>query len=309
MTTAPDHARMSPLAVAATLFLVAVFAGDQLSRKVILEQLTPLWSGALAYSIAGAVLWAHALWTGVDYKPASSASWRAHGLSGLLFLAVNAVGLFGVQQTLASRAGVFIFTYPLFVAVFGAFGARGERLRLPAVAGMGLAFFGVVVVLRDRMAGTGATLFGDGLILLSAALLGLLIVHVRNVSRDTSASQAILWQMTLSLPGFFLLASLLEPSPTALDSRPAWALLYQALAINALGFLGRAMLIARYSANTVSSFFFLTPALAVLFAWALLGDPLTMGMVLGGLVVGIGVLVVYQTNERAPATPPSEASP
>ena len=54
----------------------------------------------------------------------------------------------------------------------------------------------------------------------------------------------------------------------------------------------------------VSSFFFLTPALAVLFAWALLGDPLTMGMVLGGLVVGIGVLVVYQTNERAPATPP-----
>ena len=60
------------------------------------------------------------------------------------------------------------------------------------------------------------------------------------------------------------------------------------------------MLIARYSANTVSSFFFLTPALAVVFAWALLGDPLTPSMILGGVVVGVGVLIVYQANERRP---------
>ena len=112
MSTHPTSTseRMSPVAVAATLVLVAVFAGDQLSRKVILEQLTPLWSGALAYTLAGVVLWGHALWTGVRWRPVDAAAWRAHLISGVLFLAVNAVGLFGVQQTLASRAGVFIFT-------------------------------------------------------------------------------------------------------------------------------------------------------------------------------------------------------
>lgn len=301
--------RMPPIAVLSTLILVLIFAGDQLSRKVILNQLTPLWSGSFAYTIAGVVLWMHAMWTHIEWRPANRVSWLAHGVSGLLFLAVNVVGLYGVQQTLASRAGVFIFTYPLFVALFGSLGSQGERPRSSVVMGMFLAFIGVVVLMSDRIKGAGATLWGDCLILTSAALLGLLIVHVRKVSRATSASQAILWQITLSLPGFYLLSLYFEAIPTAMNHGTMWALLYQAIAINSLGFLGRAMLITRYNANTVSSFFFLTPVLAVLFAWALLDDPLTIGMMFGGLIVGGGVLLTYLNNERTPVVSLKESAP
>jgi drug/metabolite transporter (DMT)-like permease len=296
--------KLTAFAIFMTLVLVAIFSGDQISRKILLSDVTPLWSGALSYSLATIVLWVYISIKGEHSLPVGSA-WRKHLISAILFLLVNVVGLYGVQNTLASRAGIFVFTYPLFVAVFGSLGSKGEAVSARGWIGMILAFAGVAYVLQDKMTGSGASLFGDSLILLSACFLGMLIVHVRDVSREYGSNPAILWQLTLSLPFLWIAALFLESAPSSISSGSYMALMYQAIGINVIGFLGRAMMIEKYNASQISSFFFLTPVLAVLFGYLLLDDPLTTGIFAGGLIVGIGVLLTMQSGRKKAKPDPS----
>ncbi len=63
---------------------------------------------------------------------------------------------------------------------------------------------------------------------------------------------------------------------------------YMGLAVNAITFVVRAELFRRYSANTVSTFLFLTPVIGLVLGHLFLGEPLTRAVGLGAIVVFFG---------------------
>ena len=68
---------------------------------------------------------------------------------------------------------------------------------------LSLILAGVLIVFSDRLVPSlGASWLGDSLILLASALLGLMILHLRQVTHYVSPLQATLWQMSLSVPFF-----------------------------------------------------------------------------------------------------------
>ena len=295
-TSSTNKSSMSWTAVALALGLCIIFGGNQVASKVALKEFTPLFCGALAFTLAFLALCTYVLVSTHEWQLPSHLVWRLHCLSAILFVLFNGTALVGLQFTLASRASIFIAIHPFFVVIFNTLSPQREQINVGKFLGLCLTFAGVIIVFSQRLSGQmGASWIGDSLILLAAALLGLIILHIRTVTRYVSSIQATLWQMGLSIPIFWLATWILEPPLTIPPFSEAWlGIVYMGLAVNALAFVVRAELFRRYSASTVSAFLFISPVFGLFLSHWLLGDPLTWAVILGGALVSLGVFLVYR---------------
>ena len=282
-------------AVAITLAICVLFGGNQVASKIALQQFPPMLCAALAFSISTIVLWIYAWFTDREWQVPSRQLWRLHIISAILFVLFNAIALIGLQFTLASRASIFIAMHPFFVVVFNYLTPSREQIGWQKLLGLGWTLVGVLIVFSDRLTLLSRTNWlGDSLILVASALLGLIILHIRTVSNYVSPLQATLWQMSLSIPIFWLAAFLFE-SPLIFPqfSESWWGIFYMGLVVNAIAFVLRAELFRRYSASTVSAFLFVSPITGLWLSHWFLDDPLTWTLGLGGVMVALGVFLVY----------------
>lgn len=289
---------MPPVAVASVLILCTIFANGMVSAKVGLREFPPLFCGALAFTLASGSLWVYARILGVQLQPPSRAIWRSHCISAILFLLAKATLLGGLQWTLSIRANIFMAVYPFFVAIFNSLVARQERLNGSKWVGLCLTFAGVAIAFGDRLSPqSGGSLLGDSLVLLASGFLALIVLHLRRVTRSVPAMQAIFWQVTLSLPVFWLGAFSFESPLTLPQFSISWlAIAYNGLIGNAIGLALRAELFRRYSANTVSSFLAFVPIIGLGLGHWLLAEPLNWTVGLGGIIVSSGVFIVYRSK-------------
>ena len=286
-------------AVALALSVCALFGGNQVASKVALREFSPLLGGALAFTLASLALWIYALVRSLEWQPPSRLVWRLHSISAILFVLFNATALIGLQFTLASRASIFIAIHPFFVVIFNSLSPKREQISVGKFAGLCLTFAGVIIVFSDRFSPQiGASWVGDSLIVLAAALLGLIILHIRTVTCYVCSTQATLWQMSLSVPIFWLGAWMFESPLTMPPFSESWlGIVYMGLAVNAIAFAVRAELFRHYSANTVSAFLFTSPVIGLGLSHWLLGDPLTWAVGLGGAFVSLGISIVYRFGQ------------
>lgn len=290
---------MPLLAMALALAVCVLFGGNQVASKVALRGFSPLLGGALAFTLASLALWIYALIRSLEWQPPSRLVWRLHSISAILFVLFNATALIGLQFTLASRASIFIAIHPFFVVIFNSLTPKREQLNLGKFAGLCLTLAGVVIVFSDRFSPQiGASWVGDSLIFLAAALLGLIILHIRTVTCYVGSTQATLWQMSLSVPIFWLGAWMFESPLTMPSFSESWlSIVYMGLAVNVVALVVRAELFRHYSANTVSAFLFTSPVIGLVLSHWLLGDPLTWAVGLGGLLVSLGVFIVSRFGQ------------
>lgn len=289
---------MPLVAVASVLILCTIFASGMVSAKVALREFSPLFCGALAFTLASAALWFYARILGVKLQPPSRAIWRSHCISAILFLLAKASLLGGLQWTLSIRANIFMAVYPFFVAIFNSLISRQERLKGSKSIGLCLTFAGVAIAFGDRLSPqSGASLLGDSLVLLASGFLALIVLHLRQVTRSVPSIQAIFWQIVLSLPAFWLAAFIFESPLTLPQFSISWlAIAYNSLMTNAIGLVLRAELFRRYSANTVSSFLAFVPIIGLGLGHWLLAEPLNWTVGLGGVIVSSGVFIVYRSR-------------
>ncbi|HIK12268.1 MAG TPA: DMT family transporter [Oscillatoriaceae cyanobacterium M33_DOE_052] len=291
-----NESPMSVQAVGITLGICALFGGAQVAVKVALGGFTPLFCGALAFTMSTVGLWVYGYLRGERLQLPSRQVLPLHLISAFLFVLFNGTALMGQQLTLASRASIFLASHPFFVVLFNYFTPRRQRLNGGVLMGLGLAFAGEVVVFGDKLAASsGASWLGDGLMMVASALLGLIIIYLRTVTNYVSTIEAVWWQSVLSVP-FFWLGAWLWESPLLIPAgfAPWWALVYLSVGVNAIAFATRAELFRRYNANSISSFMTISPVMGVILAHLLLGDPLNWGVGVGGAVVFAGVLLVYR---------------
>jgi drug/metabolite transporter (DMT)-like permease len=297
--TASNHKSLMPLgAVAIALFICALFGGNQVASKIALQQFPPMLCAALAFTLASTSLWIYAWFKDSEWQIPDRLIWRLHIISAILFVLFNAIALIGLQFTLASRSSIFIAMHPFFVVIFNYLTPSRERIGWCKWLGLGLTLVGVFVVFGDRLIpSSGASWIGDSLIILASALLGLIILHIRHVTRYVSPIQATLWQMGLSVPIFWLAALIFESPLTFLPfSESWWGIAYMGLAVNAIAFVVRAELFRRYSANTISAFLFISPITGLWLSYWFLGEYLTWTVALGGAMVALGVFLVYRVT-------------
>jgi drug/metabolite transporter (DMT)-like permease len=289
------HARpLDAIAAAIMLVLCLSWGFNQVAVKLALPEVPPFLQAAIR-SAGGALI------------VASFARWRdvaLLGRDGTLIAGLVAGALFGLEflliyrglvWTSASRAVLFLYMAPFFVALGARFFLPGERLGVWQWLGLALSFAGVALALgvpapaADRFA-----LIGDVMMILAAALWGAttLVIKASALARAPH-EKILLYQLVVSVPILAIAAAMFGERISGLPSAvPLASLAYQTIWISSVTYVAWFALIVRYSASRLSAFTFLTPLFGVAAGNLVLGEPITPAFAAAAALVAAGLVLV-----------------
>src|SRR5690349_4884996 len=191
---------LSPGAVALMLMLCLSWGFNQIAVKLVLADVPPMLQALSRSAGALPVLLIIGWLRGVKFFEHDGTLWA--GLCNGTIFGIEFVLIYqGLLHTSASRAVVFLYIAPFFVAL-GSYVFLGERLRPAQWAGLGLSFAGVALAIGVPQPNVDAkVLFGDLLIVGGGALWAstTLIVKATPLIR-APAEKGLGYQVAISIP-------------------------------------------------------------------------------------------------------------
>ncbi len=286
---------------AAFLLLTLVWGTTWAVIRVGLTGIPPFTGVALRFAIAGLLLLALAPRLGVRFGRSrrEAGLWAANAL--LSFCVSYSVVYWSEQYIPSGLAAVLFATNPLLVAALAHFALPGERLSLPAAAGLLLGFGGVALIFSDDLRLLGGERVRE------AALVMLVSPAVSAVS-SVAIKRWGAGIHPLSLAAVPMLACAVVMTPFALvvergarvvfDARSVAALLYLAVLGSALTFTVYYWLLARVPATRAALISYLIPMVAVGIGAVWFGEPLRPRLLAGATLVLAGVGLVSALRTR-----------
>ena len=214
-------------------------------------------------------------------------------VAGLLFGLEFVLIYGGLRFTSASRASLFLYTAPFFVALGGRWLLPADRFGTSQWGGLSLCFIGLALAIGVPQASVNAsTLIGDLMLIGAGAAWGAttLVIKATRLSH-ISPEKTLVYQLVVSVPVLAVAAALFGERVTAMPGAvPLSWLVYQVVVVG-VTFPFWFMLIQRFSATRVSAFTFLTPLFGVAAGCLLLHEPFTLAfgaavaLVIAGLVL------------------------
>ncbi|MBW8058347.1 MAG: DMT family transporter [candidate division NC10 bacterium] len=301
----------------AILTVCLIWGGVAVAIKVGLWDAPVFGFVAARFWLGGAALWLWARWRGASLTIPSAlvpSLVRVAVFFTLLMVCVT----WGTGMTAASRSSVFINTQPIQVAVLAHFLLPGDRLSPRKMAGLAVAFIGVLLVVltaRTDFAEAASWRKGDLVVLLAAFWWAVQTIYAKRIVVRISPLALTLWQVLLCAFVTTLLSLVLEPwAAWHVTGRLALALLYVSLGVTTVGWALWFYVLREVEASVATTFLFSIPILGVLAGWLLLNEPLGLNLLGGAILVGIGILLVTTPSGPRPAVaipgdPPRLVSP
>ncbi|MBI4542254.1 MAG: DMT family transporter [Gemmatimonadetes bacterium] len=261
--------------------------------KAALGVFAPLSFNAVRFSIAAIAVVAVA-WVSGSRRPAAALLPRLAALGILGNTCYQLAFIEGIARTRAGNAALLMAAVPVQTAVIGHF--RGhERLRGRDVAGLALSCAGVAAIVlgSGREVGFGATVTGDLLVFAATVCWSLYTIGTKPLADALGSIAATAWTMAIGAVPLVLVA---VPAVLAQEWRAvtpaAWgAVVFSSLGALVVGYLIWYHGVRRLGASRTAFFSNFTPVVALLAAWALLGEVPTLWQGLGaaGIFGGIGL--------------------
>nr|MBP6854306.1 DMT family transporter [Rhodoferax sp.] len=264
--TRKEH--LDPLAVGLLLACCLFWGFQQVLVKATITEIAPVFQAAVRFTAATVVLWGWCRWRGIPLFNRDGL-WRAGLLAGALFSIEFACLYNALVYTSASRATVFIYTSPFWVALFVPLVVKTERLRPAQWAGLFLAFVAVVFAFRDGLDPRGGAnaWVGDLLALGAGMAWGLTTVVIRGSGLSRMSPEKLLfYQMAVSVVCLPVLSLWLgEPWVWHWSAFGWFSMVLQTLVGAFASYLTWMWLLSHYPAMRISVFVFLTPVFALVF--------------------------------------------
>ena len=301
---------LSAGAIALMLMLCLSWGFNQIAVKLVLPDVPPMLQALIRSVGALPVLLIIGWWRGVKFFERDGTLWP--GLCAGIIFGIEFVLIYrGLLLTSASRAAVFLYTAPFFVAL-GSYSFLGERLRASQWGGLALSFAGVALAIGMPQANVDAdVLLGDLLIVAGGSLWAAttLIVKATSLLR-APAEKGLGYQVAMSIPILAFAAWISGERLTHMPGTLSLALLaYQSFWVVGLTFLLWFALIKTYSASKLSAFTFITPLFGVVASYFILNDTLTITFGVAALLVIAGLYLVNRPEVSGPKVVPDPNVP
>jgi drug/metabolite transporter (DMT)-like permease len=286
--------------VALAFAAICVFPSTTwIAIKVSLEGASPLVGAGVRFLIAAPCLLLLRAATGGSLN-VPRAAWP-HVLAVSMLLFAIPYGLIYVGETRISTGltAVLFGAMPLVVVVAADRARRREPLTAPRIAGVLVGMLGLAVAFHDGLEVAGEVLDVLAMlgVVLAAVASGVGQVRVRARSELVPMSLLVAWGCTVAGAALMLLAVATGESRLAPDLEAVVANLY--LGVTAAGgFWAMFWLIGRVGAVYVSLHALVVPVLSLAWAAAFYGEPVTVALAAGGLVVCTGIGIVAADGLR-----------
>ena len=295
-TTAHHHVTRPLDAIAVALVVVLCFSWgfNQVAVKLAIHDIPPFMQGAIRSTVATILVAGWCVFRRIPlfrHDGTLIPGLAAGALFGLEFAMIYQ----GLAFTTATRAVLFIYLAPFFVVLGARIVLPADKFRLSQWIGLALSFAGMIVAfgLPTPALDPRQTL-GDVMMVTAAAFWAATTLTIKASSLNrVPAEKVMLYQLVVSAPILAIAAWLAGehidhwPSAIALGS-----LAYQTVWVVSVTFVIWFALIARYSANRLSAFSFLTPLFGVAAGHLVLGEPLTPAFAAAVALVAAGLVLV-----------------
>jgi drug/metabolite transporter (DMT)-like permease len=288
---AVPRATSNPMPSAVALFCV-LWSFAFIAGKIGVTDCPPLILLTARFSLAGILILA----TTALRRDAWSLSWRDALMFAVLGIANNALylglGYTGLKSVSAGLGGLIVSANPVFTAVLAAI-FLGEALTWRKILGLLLGMAGVGFIVWHRMSVGTDSLHG---ILFTLASLASIVTGT--ILFKLFAPKGSLWigngiqnlaAGIVLLPVALVFADLNDIVPSA---RLFGAFAFLVLGGSILAYLLWFQLLKVCGATAASSYHFLMPPLAMLFAWMVLGEQVALKDLLGIVPVALGIYLV-----------------
>ncbi len=299
MTTERPEVKSTFASVAPSLFVFLWSTGFIVARYATSDA-DPLSFLAARLFIAALVLGAIATASGATRPSLSESKWSI--IVGVGIHATYLGGVFiAIDLGLPSGVGALVGgLHPVITAVAGG-ALLGERLSLRQWCGVVLGFSGVVLVVIERLTDNSLNLPIRAVIAVSVATLGMSVGTL--IQRQRCASTPLLWgsaiQYSGSAVGLAVAAWISGQTTLGFTANTVWSLAWSVGVLSITAVLTMLWLLQHRAAASVSSLFFLVPALSAIEAAILFDEQLNTTAIAGFIVAILGVALVT----RAPRNP------
>jgi drug/metabolite transporter (DMT)-like permease len=290
---------LSPGAVALMLMLCLSWGFNQVAVKLALPDIPPMLQAMIRSAGALPVMLTVGWLRGVKFFEHDGS--LGPGLfAGLLFGIEFALIFTGLVFTSASRAAVFLYTAPFFVAL-GSYQFLGERLSAAQWSGLALSFAGVALAIGVPQANVDAqVLLGDLMVVGGGALWAATTLIAKGTAlRKAAPEKALGYQVAVSIPILGGASWLSGETITHFPGPLSISLMaYQAIWVVGCTFVIWFALVKTYSASKLSAFTFITPLFGVLAAYFIMHDTLTLAFGAAALLVIAGLYLVNKPDPK-----------
>lgn len=285
------------------LLLVLVsflWGGNLVSIKISNPGIPPVLAATFRSVVASFLLWLYARSKGEDVFLRGQD--LKHGIAiGILF-ALDFIFLYlGAVYTDASRAIIFLYTHPLWLAVGAHFLLTDDRLTPMKGLGMVLAFFGLLSVFGSRSANLRPDHWiGDLLEVAAAVAWAACTIYIKKFihQRPISHYQTLFSQLFFSIPAMAVCWFILESDKTVrLDVVVVSALAYQTVVVAFFSYILWFWMIHNFHVTSLATFTFLAPLFGVLLSGIILREPLPLLLWIGLILVAAGIYLVNKPRK------------
>jgi drug/metabolite transporter (DMT)-like permease len=229
--------------------------------------------------------------------PSGEARWRVMVMGALGMGGYLACAWIASQHVPSGLVALLAASSPLFVAM----GERllGRRLAPMAWAGLGLGWLGVATLglLRSADGIEAAEAWGIGLTLFGSMLQAIGVLTFGPVRGRVDPWATNLLQSIVATGMLVVLVALFGGAPPTSISAPALgALAYVSLVVGIFGYGLFFIVIGRFGPSNAAALQLMAPPVAALIGWALLGERLAWGDLLGGTITLAGLLLMFRAR-------------
>ncbi|MEO5624546.1 MAG: EamA family transporter [Dokdonella sp.] len=276
-------------ALVALGLLTLIWSYNWIVMKQALRYSGPFEFSALRYVFGSGVLFIALLVRGESLRPPPLLPTALIGLTQTMGFQVL------VQSALVSggagKTSLLAYTMPFWVVLIS-WMCFGERPALRLWIGLGIAAFGLVLVLEPWLglgdAKSSALAVGGGL----AWAIGVVLSKRVFERGRVSALSLTAWQMLFGTLGVIAIALLVPERPIEWSTYLMGALAYNAVLASGLAWLLWSYVVARLPANVAGLSSLVIPIIGVSFAWALLGEQPSPLECLGIALIGVALALV-----------------
>ncbi|HKK98867.1 MAG TPA: DMT family transporter [Desulfotignum sp.] len=280
------------------LLVCAIWGGNAVSIKFSNQGIPPLLAATIRSVVSGCLvlLWAKFKGHGVLFPKGA----RWHGLMiGLLFGLDFLFLYWSVSFTTASRATIFLYSHPFWVALGAHFILDQDRLHPGKAAGLILAFVGLWLVFRIQSPMLPENHWiGDVMGLAAAVFWAATTLYIKRISQTVTLNhyQTLFSQLIFAIPVLLAGSLLFEHEYTLVLSAPVlWAMAYQIVVVAFFSYTLWFWMIHNFAVSGLTAFTFLAPLFGVVFGAVILLEPVGMRVWFGLALVCTGIYLVNKS--------------
>ncbi|NUB90619.1 DMT family transporter [Haloterrigena sp. SYSU A558-1] len=275
------------------------------AAEIGLSTFPPLLLMALRFDVASLLMIGYVVLRSEDWRPRSRGDVLAIVAGGVLWTVIgNGVWYIGQALTTSVFSGIMTSLVPVLTAGFSWVLLPKERLRPLSIAGLGIGFVGVLVMLVP----SGTIAFTEGL-LGKAILFGgaggvaLASVLIRYADMSLSSSVQTAWSAALGAVLLHVLSPLFgETWSGEVPLIAGVAVAYLGVISTVVAYLLYFSLLQRRPSFEVTLVMYVSPVVAAITGWLLFGEPITFPMVGGFLLVVAGFSLMKREEIRTELT-------